>query len=148
MAWPGLQAEAAGLWLAWPHPRACDAGNFVWQERSCSTAAGALELALHPHAPLTAVHPRDDIGHRPAHRRPRRRRTAGRCPLRQPAHLRWASTPAILTARDRMPGPAHDRARTFHPRGWDFLLSPPCAHGSTLETCRSSHCVWDSGQLL
>ncbi len=62
-------------------------------------ATGVLELTLHPHAPLTAVHPRDGNGHRPAHRRPRRRGTPGRRPIRQPAHLRPARTPAILTAQ-------------------------------------------------
>ena len=29
-------------------------GNFLWWERSYSTATGVLELTLHPHAPLTA----------------------------------------------------------------------------------------------
>jgi len=29
-------------------------GNFLWWERSYSTASGVLELTLHPHAPLTA----------------------------------------------------------------------------------------------
>jgi poly-gamma-glutamate synthesis protein (capsule biosynthesis protein) len=29
-------------------------GNFLWWERSYSTATGVLELILHPHAPLTA----------------------------------------------------------------------------------------------
>jgi poly-gamma-glutamate synthesis protein (capsule biosynthesis protein) len=29
-------------------------GNFLWWERSYSTATGVLELSLHPHAPLTA----------------------------------------------------------------------------------------------
>ncbi|HEY0937033.1 MAG TPA: CapA family protein [Trebonia sp.] len=29
-------------------------GNFLWWERSYSTATGILELTLHPHAPLTA----------------------------------------------------------------------------------------------
>ena len=29
-------------------------GNFVWWERSYSTATGVLELTIHPHAPLTA----------------------------------------------------------------------------------------------
>ncbi len=92
--WPGRTFVASGL------------GNFLWRERSYSTATGVLELTLHPHAPLTTrLIPRDGIRHRPAHRRPRRRRTAGRRPLRQPAHLRRASTPAILTAQDRMPGP-------------------------------------------
>jgi hypothetical protein len=28
-------------------------GNFLWWERSYSTATGVLELTLHPHAPLT-----------------------------------------------------------------------------------------------
>jgi poly-gamma-glutamate synthesis protein (capsule biosynthesis protein) len=29
-------------------------GNFLWWERSYSTASGVLQLTLHPHAPLTA----------------------------------------------------------------------------------------------
>ena len=29
-------------------------GNFLWWERSYSTATGVLELTVHPHAPLTA----------------------------------------------------------------------------------------------
>lgn len=29
-------------------------GNFLWWERSYSTATGGLELTIHPHAPLTA----------------------------------------------------------------------------------------------
>ena len=29
-------------------------GNFLWWERSYSTATGVLELTIHPHAPLTA----------------------------------------------------------------------------------------------
>ena len=29
-------------------------GNFLWWQRSYSTATGVLELTLHPHAPLTA----------------------------------------------------------------------------------------------
>ena len=29
-------------------------GNFLWWERSYSTATGVLKLTLHPHAPLTA----------------------------------------------------------------------------------------------
>ena len=29
-------------------------GNFLWWERSYSTASGVLELTIHPHAPLTA----------------------------------------------------------------------------------------------
>jgi poly-gamma-glutamate capsule biosynthesis protein CapA/YwtB (metallophosphatase superfamily) len=29
-------------------------GNFLWWERSYSTATGVLELTLHPHTPLTA----------------------------------------------------------------------------------------------
>ena len=29
-------------------------GNFLWWERSYSTATGVLELTLHPHVPLTA----------------------------------------------------------------------------------------------
>ena len=28
-------------------------GNFLWWERSYSTATGVLELTIHPHAPLT-----------------------------------------------------------------------------------------------
>jgi poly-gamma-glutamate synthesis protein (capsule biosynthesis protein) len=29
-------------------------GNFLWWERSYSTATGVLELTVHPHTPLTA----------------------------------------------------------------------------------------------
>jgi hypothetical protein len=29
-------------------------GNFLWWERSYSTATGVLELTLHPHGPVTA----------------------------------------------------------------------------------------------
>ena len=88
-------------------------GNFLWWERSYSTATGILELTVHPHAPLTAVHPRRRLGHRPARRRPRRPRAAGRGPLRRPAHLRRARTPALLTAQARMPGPHSMYHRRF-----------------------------------
>jgi Bacterial capsule synthesis protein PGA_cap len=40
--WPGHTFLAYGL------------GNFLWWERSYSTATGVLDLTIHPHAPLTA----------------------------------------------------------------------------------------------
>ena len=44
-------------------------GNFLWWERSYSTATGVLKLTLHPHAPLTAtIHTRSRFQLRPADR--------------------------------------------------------------------------------
>ena len=75
-------------------------GNFLWWERSYSTATGVLELTLHPHAPLTARFiPAVVSRHRPAGRAARRPGAPGRRALRQPARLHGADPPALLIRR-------------------------------------------------
>ena len=77
-------------------------GNFLWWERSYSTATGVLELTVRPHAALTARFiPAVVSGTGQPVARPRRRGTAGRRALREPAGVRRAGIAPVLTADRR-----------------------------------------------
>ena len=90
-------------------------GNFLWWERSYSTATGVLELTLHPHALFTARFVPAVVsgtGQPIADQGAAAQQAAA---LRQPARLRRIGAPAILAAQARMPGPrTASRARKCH----------------------------------